>query len=84
MTADFMTLAQNVSSSGAFSLLDCRFPEGGELRMEMNIFVGRLAEFIGANRIAQVLSDGRVVRSNDSGVTVRFSGGYKSVSDTVA
>lgn len=67
----------NISSGGVYLESQQRFPEGRQVNLELRLPVNRLLEMIGEQKKVLVRVNGRVVRSEESGMAIQFNKDYE-------
>ena len=75
--AKFDLTTRDLSSGGAFLYSSQPLPEGAKVRMDILISMGVLRKLMGEKGRARVRVKGQVIRSNSTGVAIRFESSYK-------
>ena len=71
---------RDISSAGAFLFSSRLIPEGSCVKIELMIALDARHEVSGGNNRAKVRVKGKVLRSDSSGIAIRFDGNYKITS----
>ena len=68
---------RDVSSAGAFLFSPEPLPNGTSVKMEFLISLDALQKLTGDKGMAKVRVEGQVIRSDSSGIAIRFDSKYK-------
>ena len=68
---------KDISADGAFIVSQQPITEGSRLKLEMILPVEKLRDLIGANKKVELKLEGKVIRSDSSGIAVVFNRKYQ-------
>lgn len=74
---EYNLTTRDVSSGGAFLFSSQNLPEGANVRMEFLISPDTLQKLAGKEAGARITVKGKVIRSDSSGIAIRFDSSYK-------
>ena len=74
---EYNLTTRDVSSDGAFLYSSQPFPEGAKVKMDFMISLETLQRLAGEKGMAKIRVKGKVIRSDENGIAIRFESSYK-------
>jgi hypothetical protein len=74
---EYNLTTRDVSSAGAFLFSSQNLPEGAGARMEFVVSPDTIQKFFTGEAGARITVKGKVIRSDPSGIAIKFDGSYK-------
>lgn len=74
---EYNLTTRDVSSAGAFLYSSQPLPEGASVKMEFLLSLDTLQKLAGDKCRAKVRVKGKVIRSDENGIAIRFESSYK-------
>ncbi len=76
---------KDISSDGAFLFAHAPIPEGANVKIDFFISLDTLRKISGEEGSVRVRVNGKVIRTNQDGIAIRFDSKYKitALSDTI-
>ena len=74
---EYNLTTRDVSSDGAFLYSSQPLPEGAKVKMELMISLDTLQKLVRGKGRARIKVKGKVIRSDEKGIAIRFESSYK-------